>query len=109
MNAIERFVFSCLLTDGRSFRHSLGIVLHDLAGISDQHANGHGVPQDTARSSFPASAKLLYHFGNGHPVLLSDQVQQTESVVLHDVASALNLPGSRTLAVAVAATAEIAR
>jgi hypothetical protein len=31
---------------------------------------------------------LLNHFGDGHPVLLPDEVQQPERVVLHDVARA---------------------
>jgi hypothetical protein len=89
--------------------HLLGIVFHHLASISNQHADCHRIPQNATRSSFPTSSELLDHLRDCHPVLLPDQVQQSEGMILHDIAGALHLTSSGPVAVAAAASsAEVA-
>lgn len=74
------------LTQRELSEHSLGILIHDLAGESDQHADSHRVPDNAA--SLPTGTKLLNHLCDRHPVLFPHDVQQTERVVLHNVTRA---------------------
>jgi len=85
----------------RTQDNPLRIVLHDLAGVSYKHTDSHRVPQHAAGSSFTTAAELLDHLGDCHSVLLPDQIEQTEGVILHDVAGALDLTRGRSIAVPV--------
>lgn len=82
---------------------SLGIVLHNLGRVSDEHADGHRVPQHATGASLSTSTELLNHLGDGHPVLFSNEIQQTQSVILHDVAGTRNLTLTRGTTAATAA------
>jgi hypothetical protein len=66
--------------------HSLGILVDYFPGVSDQHADSHWVLDDRALAA-GTWAELLDKLGDGHPVFLPDQIQQTKGMVLHDVAA----------------------
>ena len=64
---------------------ALGVLFHDLSSISDEHTKSKRVLENSASTSL-SSAKLLDHLGHGHPILLTNQIQETKSVVLSDEA-----------------------
>lgn len=63
----------------------LRIVFHHFSRVANEHAQSHWVLQGAPSSRLP-STQLLYHLRHSHPILLPDEVQETEGMVLRDVA-----------------------
>src|ERR1700722_14364761 len=62
----------------------LRILFHDLCSVADQHAKCHWTFQGRSGPRLSTS-ELLDHLRHGHSVLLTNEVQKTESMILRDV------------------------
>ena len=68
--------------------NALGVLLHDLGGEPDEHADRERATERPAGAL--GSRQLLDHLGDGHAIALTDEVQQAERVVLDDGARTLH-------------------
>jgi hypothetical protein len=81
LHAVERLISK--KEEGAELEETeLGVFLHNLRSVTDEHADGKGALERSSRSF--RTRELLNHLRDGHAVALADEVEKTESVVLDD-------------------------